>query len=278
MVPADHPITQFEATANPWLLRALPLALMALATAAAFALGLPQQLTLESLVQHRADIDAFMEAHSLTAIAVYVALYIGAVALSIPCSAILTISGGLLFGTLIGGLAATTGATIGAVIVFLIARGAIGEWLACRAGRGRITRLATDFRAHAFNYVFFLRLVPVFPFWLVNLLAAVGRVALVPFVTATGIGVMPAAFVYAFFGSGLDSALSGQEAAYHDCLAAGGPVCRLAFDFSAALTPRLLFAFAGLGVLALLPIALRHAGALWIIRREFERHLHAGHG
>jgi uncharacterized membrane protein YdjX (TVP38/TMEM64 family) len=253
MTPADPPIAQSTVPASSLLPRVLPLALVLLATVAVFALGLHRQISLEALVSHRAAIDAFVAANALAAIAAYIALYIATVALSIPGSAILTISGGLLFGTLIGGLAATVASTIGAIVIFLIARGAIGEWLVCRAGP-RVAKIAGGFRADAFSYLLFLRLIPLFPFWLVNLVAAIGGVALGPFVAATAVGVMPAAFVFALFGAGLDSALAGQVTSYQDCLLAGGMRCKLDFDMSAALTPKLLAGFGCLAVLALMPV------------------------
>ena len=123
-------------------------------------------------------------------------LNVAAVALSIPGAAILTITGGILFGWRVGGLAALLGATTGATIVFLIARGACGESILRRAGP-LAGKLAQGFRAHAFNYLLFLRLVPVFPFWLVNLAPAVVGVRLATFVLATALGIIPATFAFA---------------------------------------------------------------------------------
>ena len=123
------------------------------------------------------------------------------VALSIPGAVLLTISGGILFGTFIGGTAAVIAATTGATIIFLVAKSACGENLARRAGP-LASKLSDGFRADAFSYLLFLRLVPAFPFFLVNLVPALAGVKLTVFVGATLIGVIPATFTFAFFGSG----------------------------------------------------------------------------
>jgi uncharacterized membrane protein YdjX (TVP38/TMEM64 family) len=120
-----------------------------------------------------------------------------------------------------------------------------------------MAKLAHGFQADAFNYLLFLRLVPAFPFFLVNLAPAFLGVRTRTFIVTTFLGILPGTFAYAFFGAGLDSAFGAQESAYRACLAAGAQPCELAFDARAALTPQLLLAFAALGVLALLPVALR---------------------
>jgi uncharacterized membrane protein YdjX (TVP38/TMEM64 family) len=107
----------------------------------------------------------------------------------------------------------------------------------------------------------FLRLVPVFPFWLVNLVPALAGVRLAPFAAATVIGIMPATFAFAFVGSGLDSAIVAQKAAYESCLAAGHAGCRLAFHAGDAFTPQLITALVALGVLALAPVAVKRIKA-----------------
>src|SRR5690349_10527254 len=101
---------------------------------AVFASGAYRHLSLETLVRHRMAIDGFISAHAIGAIAAFVALYVAVVALSIPCGLILTISAGVLFGALIGGVVAVVGGTLGATILFLVARGACGETLIRRAG------------------------------------------------------------------------------------------------------------------------------------------------
>jgi uncharacterized membrane protein YdjX (TVP38/TMEM64 family) len=241
---------------HSWPRRLAPVAAVVLVMALVFAMGWHRYLSLETLVRHRAAIDSFVAARCPLAVATFIAVYVAAVALSIPGAAILTITGGVLFGWVVGGLAAMIGATTGATIVFLIARGACGESILRRAGP-LASKLADGFRADAFHYLLFLRLVPVFPFWLVNLAPAVVGVRLPTFVLATALGIIPATFAFALVGMGLDSVIAAQEAAYRTCLAAGHPDCRLDFSMSALVTPQLLAAFVALGVVALIPVAVR---------------------
>jgi uncharacterized membrane protein YdjX (TVP38/TMEM64 family) len=240
--------------------RLLPLAVILILAGVVFAMGWHRALSLETLVSHRSAISAFVDRHSTIAVAAFIALYIAAVAMSLPGATVLTICGGIVFGTLIAGAAVVVGATIGATILFLIARTAFGEFLTRRAGPW-MTKLTDGFRHDAFNYLLFLRLVPVFPFWLVNLAPAVFGVGLRTFVTATAIGVIPGTFAYASIGAGLDSVIAAQEVAYNACMAAGRGDCKLDFDFKAALTPELFAAFAALGVIALVPVAVKRLRA-----------------
>jgi uncharacterized membrane protein YdjX (TVP38/TMEM64 family) len=248
---------------RPWRLRRLaPVAVVVLVMAVVFAMGWHRYLSLETLVRHRSVIEGFVAQHYGLAIASFIAAYVAVVSLSIPGATILTIIGGVLLGWLVGALAAIVGATAGATVVFLIARGACGEAILRRAGP-LAAKLAQGFRADAFNYLLFLRLVPVFPFWLVNLAPAVVGVRLGTFVLATALGIIPGTFAYALVGGGLDSVIAAQEAAYRACLAAGRPDCRLDFAMSALVTPQLLAALVALGVVALIPVAVRK----WRARR-----------
>jgi uncharacterized membrane protein YdjX (TVP38/TMEM64 family) len=217
-------------------------------------------LSLEALVRHRMAIDSFVTEHRALAVLAYIGLYIAAVALSVPGAVFLTVSGGFLFGLVIGASAAVIGATTGATLIFLVARTALGEPLLRRAGP-RASQLAQGFRADAFSYLLFLRLVPAFPFFLVNLVPALAGVRLVPFVAATALGVIPASFVYAFAGTGLDSIITMQKNSYQDCLATGRPDCQMTFEARDILTPQLLGALAALSFLALVPVAVRRLRA-----------------
>jgi uncharacterized membrane protein YdjX (TVP38/TMEM64 family) len=241
---------------RPFARRLWPVAAIIALAVAVYALGWHRHVSLETLVRHRAVIETFIGAHYLSALALFVLLYVAVVALSIPGALVLTIAAGFLFGAVIGGIASIVGATIGATLLFLIAQSAFGEHLVRRAGP-LAARLADEFRADAFNYLLFLRLVPAFPFFLVNLVPAVLGVRLATFVAATGLGIIPATFAFASIGAGLDSVIAAQEVSYEACLAAGRGDCRVDFDLKAALTPQLLSALVALGVLALVPVAVR---------------------
>ena len=236
------------------------IALVPLAGLAYYAIG-QGGLSFEALVRHRMAIDGFVTEHSVLAVLGYIGLYITAVALSVPGAVFLTVSGGFLFGVAVGASAAVVGATIGATLIFLVARTALGEPLLRRAGP-RAVKLAQGFRDDAFSYLLFLRLVPAFPFFLVNLVPAFAGVRLVPFVAATALGVIPASFVYAFAGTGLDSVITMQKNLHQDCLAAGRSDCQLTFDARDILTPQLLGALVALGLLALVPVLVKRWRAL----------------
>jgi uncharacterized membrane protein YdjX (TVP38/TMEM64 family) len=242
------------------LRRFAPLAVVIVAMAAVFASGAHRHVSLETLVRHRIAIEAFIDAHMIAAVAAFMALYVVAVALSIPGSIFLTIASGVLFGTIVGGAASAISATVGAAIIFLVAKSACGETLVRRAGP-LASKLADGFRADAFSYLLFLRLVPAFPFFLVNLVPALAGVRLSTFVAATSIGVIPATFAFAFLGSGLDSVIAAQERIYRTCLDTGRTDCDLPFDFGMIATPQLLAALATLGVIALVPVAIKRLRA-----------------
>lgn len=236
--------------------RFLPLVVIAALMVVIFSTGLHRHLSLETLTRYRADLDSFVDAHLLAAVLAYIGIYIVTVALSLPGAVFLTLAGGVLFGAIIGGSATVVGATIGATVIFLIAKTALGEHLLRRAGP-LAAKLADGFRADAFNYLLFLRLVPVFPFWLVNLAPALFGVRLVTFVIATALGIIPGTYAFSFVGAGLDSVIEAQGKSYMECEQSGRSDCHIDFDIGAVVTPELLAAFVALGVVALIPVVVR---------------------
>jgi uncharacterized membrane protein YdjX (TVP38/TMEM64 family) len=249
-----------EMPARSALRRWLPLVIIVVLSVTALAIGWNRKISFETLVRHNDAIHAFIMSNRLASIAIYVVVYVATIALSLPGGLVLTLSGGFLLGGLVGGAGAVVGATIGAVILFTVAKSAFGEHLTRRAGP-TAERLAEGFRADAFHYLLFLRLVPVFPFFLVNLAAAIVGVRLSTFLAATAIGIIPATFAFSFLGAGLDSVVRAQGAVFNACLAAGRTDCRFDFDIKAAVTPELLGALAALGVLALIPVAVKRLRA-----------------
>lgn len=245
-----------DAARTPAWRRLLPLGVLAAIMAAAYAAGLHRHLSFDTLVTHREGLRALVDEHFTLALLAYAGIYVAAVALSLPGGLLLTISGGFLFGWLIGGAAAVLSATLGACLVFLIARSSLGEALAARAGPS-LTKLADGFKRDAVSYMLFLRLVPAFPFWLINLAAALLGVPLGVFALTTLIGIMPATFAFAVAGSGLDSAIAAQGAALEACLASGRTDCPRGFNPGALATPELIAAFVALGLVALIPVLVR---------------------
>jgi len=217
-------------------------------------------ISLEALVRHRAEIGDVVTQHRALAVLAYVGVYSMAVSLSLPGAAFLTVTGGFLFGLVTGTAAAVVGATAGATVIFLIARSTLGEPLLARAGP-RVGQLARGFREDAFSYLLFLRLVPAFPFFLVNLVPAFAGVRLATFVAATALGIIPAALVYAFAGTGLDSVIAAQKASYDACIAAGSAGCSLTFNAGDVLTPELIGTLLALALLALLPALVKRLRA-----------------
>ncbi|WP_420338881.1 TVP38/TMEM64 family protein [Roseibium sp.] len=242
------PGRSLTALARKWAPLVVLLSLMALA----FSQGLHKHLTLSTLIMERQQLITFVDANLAVAVLSYIALYAATVALSFPGASLFTIAGGFLFGWVIGGLATVFGATLGATAVFLIARSSIGDVLTKRAGPF-LTRLSEGFRQDAFNYLLFLRLTPIFPFWLVNIAPAVFQMPLPSYALATFVGIIPGTFAFAFIGSGLDSVIAAQEAANPGCASAG--TCSV--EISALVTPQLIAAFFALGVASLIPVVLK---------------------
>jgi len=257
MATEDRYVTLPDADRVPLALaRVIPVAVVVVALVVILASGWHRNLSFETLARNRAAIDGFVAAHFSTAVAAFVALEAAVVGLSIPGAVMLSVAAGILFGWWVAALAVVAGATAGATLIFLVARAACGQSAARRAGP-RLSRIASGLKADAFSYLLFLRLMPVFPFWLVNLASAVLGVELRTFVIATAIGIIPGTIAFTLVGAGLDSVLRPQGAAYRHCLAAGGHNCRLGFDMHAILTPQVIAALAALGLLALIPVLVR---------------------
>ena len=242
------------------LRRLAPLIAIAAISLLALAWGWERQISFETFARHHDALRGFIAAHYATALAGYIALYIAVAGLSLPAGAYLTVIGGILFGTLAGGFAAVIGASLGAIIIFSIAKSAVGEYFARKAGHAA-AKVAQGFRENALSYLLFLRLVPIFPFWLVNLVSALCGLRLATFAAGTVLGIMPATFVFASVGSGLASVIDAQERAHGACLAAGGADCRLTFHPADALTPQLVGALIALGLLALVPVLVKRLRA-----------------
>jgi uncharacterized membrane protein YdjX (TVP38/TMEM64 family) len=234
-----------------------PLICVAAAMALVFWLGGHGLFTLEGVVAHRDRFHSFLDQHRVLAILTYVLVYALAVTLSIPGGLVLTVTGGLLFGWLIGALAAVVGATTGATVVFLIARTAVGEALNERVGPW-VGKLRDGFKEEALSYMLFLRLVPAFPFWFVNIAPALLGVPLKTYVIGTILGIIPATFAFASAGAGLDSVVMAAKKDYAACLAVkAADVCKMKIHASSLLTKELILALVLLGVVALIPIALK---------------------
>jgi uncharacterized membrane protein YdjX (TVP38/TMEM64 family) len=255
--PAGEPATPNGGASS--LRRWLPMFALIAVAVLVFSMGWHKLLTLKNIGLNYEVLRGFIAHNLIAAIAIYLVLYITVVALSLPGALILTLAGGLLLGWQIGTAATVVAATIGATIVFLVARSSLGEGLTSKVGPW-LSRLTDGFRENALSYLLFLRLVPAFPFVVVNLAAAVLGVPLRTYVLGTFIGIIPGTTAFSVAGSGLGSVIEAQNTSYNACVAkmpGGEAACTYTIDTSALVTKELIVAFVLLGVVALIPVALK---------------------
>ena len=201
---------------------------------ASFYFDLGRVLSLDALKQNRDQLLAFTEANYAGAVALFVLCYIAVTALSLPGAAIMTLAGGFLFGSIFGTLFVNLGATTGATLAFLAARYVLRDWVEAKFGK-RIGPVQEGFGKNAFSYLMTLRLIPLFPFFVVNLVSGLTRMSIGSYVAATALGIIPGSFVYAYAGRQLGTINSLKEIA----------------------SPNVIAAFVLLGLLALVPIVYR---------------------
>jgi len=201
-----------------------------IAIALFFWFDLQRFLTLAALKANRQALLDYYAAHQLAMVAGFMAVYIVQTALSLPGAAILSLAAGAIFGALPGTVYAITAATIGATLAFLVSRYLLRDAVLRRFGP-QLEGMNRELEARGFNYLLFLRLVPLFPFFLINLAAGLTRLPLRIFVIGTALGIIPGGFIYVNAGASLATieSLSGVAA------------------------PRVLGSFALLGLFALIP-------------------------
>jgi uncharacterized membrane protein YdjX (TVP38/TMEM64 family) len=182
--------------------RFLPLGVIAIALGLFFAFDGPKYVSLESLQQNRVALSSFVSAHLLVSLLGFIALYAALTAISFPGASFLSIFGGFLFGTLLGGSAIVIGATLGATGIFLAARYAIGDALTKKAGP-YMKKFEKGLQDNELSYLFILRLIPAFPFFIVNIVPALFDVKIRNYILTTFFGIIPGCFVYASVGAGI---------------------------------------------------------------------------
>jgi len=221
----------------PMLRRLLPVAILLVGLALFLLLDLERYFSFEMLSRHHAVLTSWVTAHIALATFLFVLTYALVVAFSLPVAVIITPLGGFLFGVWLGAALSVIGATLGSVLVFLAARTAFHDLFHARAG-GALVRLEEGFRRDSFNYLLFLRLVPVFPFWLVNIVPALLGMKLGPYTLATLIGIIPGAIVYSSVGASFGMLIDRGERP----------------DLSVIFEWRILLPLLGLAALSLLPV------------------------
>ena len=227
------------------LLRKLPILLILVAAVVAL-VWFRDLLSFDSLARHRMALLALRDAHyALTSLA-FIALYALVVVISLPGAIILTLSGGFLFGFFPGVVYNVIAATLGAVAVFLAARTGFGHDIAARieARGGAVARLQTALKRNEWSVLLTMRLIPVVPFFIANLIPAFVGVRLSTFAITTFLGIIPADLIYTTLGAGLGEVF------------ARGEVPHLAILF----TPKFGLPLLGLAVLAALPLILKLFG------------------
>jgi len=228
----------------PLARRLAPILLIAVGLAATYALGLQDYLSIDSFARSREALAELVADSPVAAPLLFMILYALAIALAFPAASVLTIFGGFLFGWALGAVLVAVAATAGATLLFLVARTAFGDFLRSRV-TGVAARFAEGFERDAFSYLLALRLAPVLPFVVVNIVPALFAVRLRTFVAATAIGILPGVLAYTYLGQGIDSVIVAAEAA-------GEQV-----SLADLVTPQITLAFAGLAVVAILPPVIR---------------------
>ena len=224
-----------------WL-RRLPI-LAILTTAVVGAILLRDTISFEALARHREALLAFRDAHYLTTVLGFVAVYIGIVALSLPGGTVATLTGGFLFGLFPGVLFNVIGATVGAVVIFLAARSGFGDRLAAKlqSGGGAAARLMAGIKDNEWSVLFLMRLIPAVPFFLANLIPAFTGTRLSTYAVTTFLGIIPAALVFTSVGAGLGEVFARGETP----------------DLGILFTPPILLPILGLAALSALPMVVK---------------------
>ena len=223
---------------TPLWKRLLPLGAILIALGLFFALGGPQYVSIESLRENREALSALVAENFALVLIGFIALYALLVGISFPGASFLSIFGGFLFGTIVGGFGIVIGATIGATAIFLAARYALGDTLSKKAGP-YMKKFEAGLKENELSYLFILRLIPAFPFFIVNIVPALFDVKLRNYVLSTFFGIIPGALVYASVGAGVGAIFD-----------AGGEV-----KLSGLMTqPKVIGPILGLIALSLLPI------------------------
>ncbi|GHC63475.1 TVP38/TMEM64 family protein [Neogemmobacter tilapiae] len=224
------------------LLRRLPLlALLLMAGLLAF-FG-REKISLGTLAEHFQAVTAFRDSHFAWAAGLFVVAYVAMVAFSLPGAIVATLTGGVLFGVFPGVVFNVLGATLGSMLIFGAARMGFGGALAekMRAKGGKVARVEAALRENEWSVLFLMRLLPVVPFFLANLLPAVMGVSMRRFAVSTALGILPGALVYTGIGAGLAEVLARGEAP----------------TLASLKTPGVVLPLVGLAVLAALPMVLR---------------------
>ena len=227
---------------RPTFLRYLPLAVI-LVVAAVGAFTLRDYLSFEALRENREALIAFRDGHYLLTTLGFITAYVVIVAFSLPGATVATLTGGFLFGLFPGVLYNVGAATLGAVAIFLAARWGLGARLkdGMDASEGMMRKIKAGIDDNQWSMLFFIRLVPVVPFFVANLVPSFLGVPLFRFAVSTFFGIMPGALVFTSVGAGLGEVFARGETP----------------DLGIIFAPHILLPILGLCALSLLPVAIK---------------------
>jgi uncharacterized membrane protein YdjX (TVP38/TMEM64 family) len=172
--------------------------------------GVSAYLTIDSVRENRLMIEGFVASRYALSASLFIAIYIVSTAFSVPGATVLTLAGGFFFGVLPATVYVNVGATIGATLAFLMSRYVVGNWLQARY-HDQLTRFNAEVGEHGHLYLLFVRLIPAFPFFLVNLFSGLTRIPVKTFIWTTAIGILPADLAYSFAGSQLGTISSPKD-------------------------------------------------------------------
>jgi uncharacterized membrane protein YdjX (TVP38/TMEM64 family) len=197
--------------------------------------GLHQFLTLEKLQEQKDILKDYVDANYLLSVVLFMLIYAVSVAFSIPGATILTLTGGLIFGTITGALYVNIGATSGAIMVFIFARYLLGEKIQTKY-KDKLDKFNQELDTNGYSYLLTLRFIPLFPFWMINLFAGLTKIPLKTYAWTTAIGILPGSLVYTYTGKQLNTINSLKD----------------------IFSLNILLAFILLGLLSLIPTILNH--------------------
>lgn len=233
--------TSTYSSIKTWLYRLSPLLLLLVAAGLFFSLGLHNYLNFEQLQHHHQTLKRWTSSHYVVVTALFMLTYIVTVAISIPGALLLTLTAGLLFGTVLGSIYVAFSATAGAVLLYFAVRFAFMDLMNKKAG-GKLAVMRQGFQKNAFTYLLVLRIIPLFPFWLVNIVPALLNVPIKTYIAATFLGILPGTLIYASVGSSLNYLFARNKTP----------------DLTIIFHPHIFLPLLCLGLLILLPVVYRY--------------------
>ena len=223
------------------VLRLFILLVLVVGIGAFFWFEINEYLSLQTLKKNKEMLIHWRDEYYFMSVVLFVGAYGVLSAFSVPVGAWMSVAGGFMFGTFVGGTLSLFGATFGALVVFFMARNFMAHFVRKKYGK-TIKKMGSGFKENQLSYMLVLRLVPLFPFWLINIVPAVLDVSPRSYFIGTLLGMIPGAFVYASVGNGLSSIVETQ----------------IELDIGIIYTPQVLAPIIGLAILILLPIVYKN--------------------